>query len=167
VGVVHAHNDQVHVLLLRNVQNRFPDFAALEHILRMAPKPGVGGNDVKRRSAKHLEFSSAFLEGRRTIQLSYGRFQVVDYKPFANASGSSIGLLRRGRRSIGDHVANADALGFTQRWRSGCLGLASKKRRKKSRSEHGDKREKCAKDEPIARAILPASFCCKNQDSQQ
>ncbi len=28
----------------------------------------------KRRSAKHLEFSPALLEGRRSIQLSYGRF---------------------------------------------------------------------------------------------
>jgi len=36
----------------------------------------------KRRSAKHLEFSPALLEGRRSIQLSYGRSRSIDSKPF-------------------------------------------------------------------------------------
>ena len=41
-----------------------------------------GERTCKRRSAKHLEFLPFFLEGRRSIQLSYGRISNVDSKPF-------------------------------------------------------------------------------------
>jgi hypothetical protein len=39
-----------------------------------------GERTCKRRSAKHLEFLPSLLEGRRSIQLSYGRY--VDSKRF-------------------------------------------------------------------------------------
>jgi len=41
-----------------------------------------GERTCKRRSAKHLEFLPSLLEGRRSIQLSYGRNSYVDSKSF-------------------------------------------------------------------------------------
>src|SRR2546430_11983086 len=41
-----------------------------------------GERTCKRRSAKHLEFLRSLLEGRRSIQLSYGRTARIDSKPF-------------------------------------------------------------------------------------
>jgi len=40
-----------------------------------------GERACKRRSAKHLEFLPSLLEGRRSIQLSYGRSRSIDSKP--------------------------------------------------------------------------------------
>ena len=52
-----------------------------------------GERTCKRRSAKHLEFLPSLLEGRRSIQLSYGRTARIDSKPFIEKKSTILGRL--------------------------------------------------------------------------
>jgi hypothetical protein len=61
-----------------------------------------GERTCKRRSAKHLEFLPSLLEGRRSIQLSYGRAASTHSNSFIgryNTILAAPSLCRRGRRS--------------------------------------------------------------------
>ncbi len=62
-----------------------------------------GERPCKRRSAKHLEFLPSLLEGRRSIQLSYGRILDLDSKTFRVRRDTVLHWLthlRNGRRSF-------------------------------------------------------------------
>ena len=64
-----------------------------------------------RRSAKPLEFSPSLLEGRHSIQLSYGRTSYVDSKSFIARKSTILARLRSAER--------ADALSKVS---CGCMG---------------------------------------------
>jgi hypothetical protein len=58
-----------------------------------------GERACKRRSAKHLEFLPSLLEGRRSIQLSYGRTACIDSKSFIARKKVFFGLLPSAREA--------------------------------------------------------------------
>ena len=76
-----------------------------------------GERTHKRRSAKHLEFLPSLLEGRRSIQLSYGRNR-IDSKTFAPCGYTvfdALTLCANGRRS--PQIATATKYGWVVRER--------------------------------------------------
>src|SRR2546429_9790132 len=73
-----------------------------------------GERTCKRRSAKHLEFLPSLLEGRCSVQLSYGRAANPDSKAFTvrmNTVLDGLTICRKGRRSI--QVSFAPILGYS------------------------------------------------------
>src|SRR6266436_8703333 len=80
---ISAHNDEGNWVKPSPLgSERTRSFPVAEAAQRIRYNFGTTGGEIsgeracKRRSAKHLQFVPSLLEGRRSIQLSYGRFKL-------------------------------------------------------------------------------------------
>src|SRR6266446_7085975 len=107
---ISAHNDEGNWVKPSPLgSERTRSFPVAEAAQQIRYNFGTTGGEIsgeracKRRSAKHLQFVPSLLEGRCSVQLSYGRAANPDSKAFTvrmNTVLDGLTICHKGRRSI-------------------------------------------------------------------